>query len=101
MALKEKRDLICYALLVHLDESKEKNAQAIHFSSLTGKMYCIYFKSNSIFQKPLVIIPTNLKGEKENRFETLMLNKNIERVVNECLDCIIDDNDYYLYKKFE
>jgi hypothetical protein len=85
--LKEKYELVQQAVLTYLSENKGKRYfnHAIQFSSMTKKMYCLYFRNNNIYDIPQLIVPTLLLNDDVHKFELKMLNKNIKRVAEECL----------------
>jgi hypothetical protein len=85
--LNEQFDLVCHAVITCLSENKGKRYynHAIQFSSFAKQMYCLYFRNNNIFDVPQLVVPTILSDNPINKFETLMLNKNIDRVAQECL----------------
>jgi hypothetical protein len=91
-------DLVRQAVLITLDENIGKRYfnHAIQFSTFSNKMYCLYFRNNNIYDEYQMIIPTLFKNDDINKFELLMLNKNIDRVAKECLYIIHCEKQWHV-----
>ena len=85
-------------MLTYLCENKGRRNcnHAIQFSSLSKKMYCLYFKNNNIYDIPQIVIPTLFVDDEVNDFELKMLNKNIKRVAEECLHLIHKEKQWHM-----
>lgn len=96
--MKDKYDLIQHAVLTYLCENKGRRIfnHAIQFSSLSKKMYCLYFRNNNIYDTPQIVIPTLLLSEEVNDFELKMLNRNIDRLAEECLHLIHKEKQWHM-----
>lgn len=94
----KEHDLIRQAVLINLCENIGKRYfnHAIQFSTFSNKMYCIYFRNNNVYDDAQLIIPTLFKNDEVNKFELLMLNKNIDRVVKECLYIIHNEKQWHI-----